>query len=123
MTFGSDGFIDSLVMGVRLVGVLVVAAMVSRLSNRQAELLVAAVLVITCAGAAMAAFAWLATDKAEADVVGVTRAEALSVTTSPTEARTDGGQAAGPNNLGLWIAVSIATLVGGAVHVAEWGGQ
>jgi O-Antigen ligase len=125
-TFGSDGFVDSLVRGLRLAGVLVLAAIVCRLGRGvRGEQLVLAFLIVASVGAVAAAWAWLTYDKTVAgEVLGVTRAGG-PFGNYFADGIPDQWWAgpAGPNNLGLWLATALATVIGGATRVAALTGR
>jgi O-antigen ligase len=120
-TFGSDGLLDSLVRGLRLVGVLVLAIIVSRVAKRdRGEQLVLALLIVAAAGATAAAWAWLTHEKTVAgEVLAVTRAGGPfgNYFADGVPDRWWAGPA-GPNNLGLWLAVAVPTLIVGAPRAA-----
>jgi hypothetical protein len=120
-TFGSDGLFDSLARGLRLVGVAALAIIVSRVARRRrGELLVVVLLTVAATAATAAAWAWLTHEKTVAgEVLAVTRAG------GPFGNYFADGVAdhwwagpAGPNNLGLWLATAVPTLMLGATRVA-----
>jgi O-antigen ligase/polysaccharide polymerase Wzy-like membrane protein len=121
-TFGSDGLLDSLVRGLRLVGVLALAIIVSRIGRgRRGEQLVVALLVVAATAASAAAWAWLTREKTVAgEVLAVTRAGGPfgNYFADGVPDQWWAGPA-GPNNLGLWLAVAVPTLMMGGAHVAD----
>jgi hypothetical protein len=109
------------VRGLRLVGVLALAIIVSRAGRgRRGEQLVVALLVVAATAATAATWAWLTREKTVAgEVLAVTRAGGPfgNYFADGVPDQWWAGPA-GPNNLGLWLAVAVPTLMMSGARVA-----